>query len=305
MKKIIMSLALFVSLSCPAWAGPLMDAAQEASKEPLKVITTPKQPATPKSSSTQEEFAVRQKDMFKEIEMNAMGPTWKEWKKALEEKAQLEKSLKELYSPVLTQHQQASAVADRLIGERTNPYINSQGADYYFISGVCQQINSRFPGTNFSCLTGSGDVVLGLTKASYNNWMAVEWQNRNEGPITYTVSYPQQVIKYSDNNSNHITFKIVGPNQVQVIEARLPDMADASAEIIPPDSKKRAFNIKSNFLIQLLNDVYAAHWKDKVGMGAYAHDIIAYPESRALVIQQAGELYTQPAKTQSKPQQEK
>jgi hypothetical protein len=123
----------------------------------------------------------------------------------------------------------------------------------------------------------------------------IEFQDASEGPITLSISYPQQVVKYSDNNGNHITFKVYGPKEAKVIEARLPDMADAVVEVIPPDIQKRAFNLKSNFLIQLLNDVYAARWEEKVGMASYAHDILVFPENRQLVIQQAGDIYTQPA----------
>lgn len=49
---------LLMLVSCPAWAGPLMDAAQAASKEPLQVITTPipKKEKIKKSKTTQEEW---------------------------------------------------------------------------------------------------------------------------------------------------------------------------------------------------------------------------------------------------------
>ena len=163
-------------------------------------------------------------------------------------------------------------------------------------AGFCSKVNSNFPGSNINCFQGNGTWVQGPMRCTFQSFKLTEYQDTTEGSITLTISYPQQVIKYADNNGNQITFKVYGPDKAEVIEARLPDMADSVVEVIPPEIKKRAFNLKSNFLIQLLNDVYAAEWKDKVGMDAYVHNILAFPENRQLIIQQAGEIYTpQPA----------
>lgn len=270
MKKITIVLALL--LPFPAWAGPLMDAAQEASKEPLKVITTPVPKQSLKSPTTPEEFAARQKAMFRDIEMNAMGLTWGEWQAALGQKEKNETTF-------------------------INNFAWKSGRsdfDQRAAAGFCSKVNSNFPGSSIDCFFGNGTWVQGTMRCMFQSWKLIEFQDASEGPITLAISYPQQVVKYSDNNGNHITFKIYGPKEAKIIDARLPDMADAVVEVIPPDLKKRAFNLKSNFLIQLLNDVYAAQWEDKVGMASYAHDILAFPENRELVIQQAGEIYTQP-----------
>lgn len=272
----IFTIALLLLLTCPAWAGPLMDAAQEASKKPLNVITTPVPKPSPKSPTTPEEFAARQKTMFRDIEMNAMGLTWGEWQAALRQK---EKNETVFYNNFAWKAWKAG---------RTD-------FDQRAAAGFCSKVSSSFPGSSIDCFFGNGTWVQGPMRCMFQSWKLIEFQDATEGPITLAISYPQQVVKYSDNNNNHITLKIYGPKQAQVIDARLPDMADASLEVIPPDLKKRAFNLKSNFLIQLLNDVYAARWEDKVGMASYAHDILAFPENRELVIQQAGDIYTQPA----------
>lgn len=246
-KKI--TIAFLLLIPCPAWAGP----------------------------SIAEEFAARQKAMFQEIQMNALGLTWTDWQAALRQKERNETTF-------------------------YNNFAWKAGRSHFdqlASAGFCSKVTSSFPGSSIDCFNGNGTWVQGPMRCTFQQWKLIEYQDASQGSITLTISYPQQVVKYADYNGNQITCKILGPNQAQVIEARLPDMADASMEVIPPDLKKRAFNLKSNFLIQILNDVYEARWKDKIGIGDYAHDILAFPENRQLVIQQAGELYTQPA-SQSK-----
>jgi hypothetical protein len=277
MKKFTIALLLLMT-SCPAWAGPLMDAAQEASKEPLKVITTPVPKQSPKSPATPEEYTARQKAMFQEIEMNAMGLTWAEWQASLRQK---EKNETTFYNN---------------FGWKSGRSDFDQRA----AAGYCAKVTSSFPGSNIDCFFGNGTWVQGAARCTFQAFKLIEYQDASEGNITLNVSYPQQVIKYSDNNQNQITFRISGPNQASIIEARLPDMADASMDVIPRDTQKKAFNVKSNFLIQLLNDVYEAKWKGKVGMTSYCHDILSSPENRQLVIEQATEIYTQPSQPKSK-----
>jgi len=241
----------------------------------LLMVSCPAWAAGPSSIA---EYAAMQKAMFQEIEKTAGGITWSDWQFELKQKQKNEDTFYGNFA-----WKGGRSDFDRLAA-----------------GGFCSKVTYNFPGSNIDCFNGSGTWVQGPMRCTFQSFQLIEYQDATEGSLTLYIYYPQQTIKYSDTNGNQITCKILGPNQAQVIEARLPDVADASVDIIPSDIKKNAFNVKSNFLIQLLNDVYSAKWKDKIGIGDFAHNILANPENRRLVIQQATEIYTQPKSKKSK-----